>query len=118
MLPSNGPRLWLASNGGKINSPVIRRALGRPKKKINNANDETTSSNVLPKNLITIKCKNCEILGHNSRTYKGEIMTDWQLAKGSNKVTKAKKQRKTSTKESTTMLTQGSQAPHTQENNS
>ncbi|KAI5444874.1 hypothetical protein KIW84_013231 [Lathyrus oleraceus] len=96
---------------GKINPPVMRRAPGRPNKQINKANDETTSRNVLIRNLTTIKYKNCGILGHNSRTCKGKTAMDRQLVKGSNKVTKAKKQRKSSTKEADTVLTQGSQAP-------
>lgn len=99
------PRLW----------KELRIDLRRRKK---HGNDEPTSSNVLPKNLTTIKSKNYGILRHNSRTCKGKIATDRQLVKGSNKVTKAKKQRKTSTKESSTVLTQWSQAPQTQETNS
>lgn len=84
----------------------MRRASGRPKKKRDMANDEPTSSNLLPKFLTTIKCKNCGILGYNSRTCKGKTTENRQLAKGSNKVTKAKKQRKASTKDSATVLTQ------------
>ncbi|KAI5404558.1 hypothetical protein KIW84_051639 [Lathyrus oleraceus] len=113
VLPSNGPRLWPATNGGKTNPPIMRKALGRPKKKTIMTNDEPTSSNVLSRNLNTIKCKSCGTLGHNSRTFKGKIAVDRQLEKGSNKVNKIKKQRNTSTKESAIVLTQGSQ-----ENNS
>lgn len=114
MLPSNGPRLWPATNVEMINPPVMRRAPGRPKKKRNRANDEPTPSNVLPRNLTTVKCKRCGTLGHNSRTCKGKTVADRKLAKGSNK---AKKQRNTKeSKESPTVLTQGSQAPQTQEN--
>ncbi|XP_058765308.1 uncharacterized protein LOC131638780 [Vicia villosa] len=113
VLPSNGPRLWPAATTGEmINPPVMRRAPGRPKKKRNRANDEPTSSNVLPRNLTTVKCKSCGTLGHNSRTCKGKTAADRKLAKGSSK---AKKQKKT--KESHTVLTQGSQAPQTQETN-
>ena len=72
VLPSNGPRLWPVSNGELINPPIMRRAPGRPKKKRNRANDEPTSSKVLPRLLTTVKCKKCGTLGHNSRTCKGK----------------------------------------------
>ncbi|KAI5416955.1 hypothetical protein KIW84_041812 [Lathyrus oleraceus] len=62
VLSSNGPRLWPVTNGEIINPPVTRRASGRPKKKRNRANDEPTSSNVLPRNLTTVKCKSCGTL--------------------------------------------------------
>lgn len=76
MLPSNGPRLWPATNGEKTNPPVMRTTLGRPKKKITMTNDEPTSSNVLPRNLNIIKCKICGTLGHNSRAFKRKIVVD------------------------------------------
>lgn len=112
VLPSNGLRLWLTTSREPINPPVKRRALGRPKKKRNKANDEATSSNVLPMNLTTVKRKSCGNFGHNLRTYKGKTTVDRQFPKGNNKT---KKQKKTSTKEAHTVLTQGSQAPKTQE---
>lgn len=105
VLSFNGPGLWPTTNGEIIHPPIIRRVIGRPKKKRNKANDEPSSTNVLPRNLTIVKCKSCGILGHNSRTCKGKIVADRQLAKNSNK---AKKQRKTSTKESPTVLIQGS----------
>src|ERR1051325_862897 len=110
VLPFNGPRLWPVSNGEMINPPIMRRAPDRPKKKRNRANDEPTSSKVLPRLLTTVKCKKCGTLGHNSRTCKGKTAADRKLPKGSNK---ARKQRKT--KESPTVLTQCSQAPQTKE---
>ncbi|XP_058783420.1 uncharacterized protein LOC131658103 [Vicia villosa] len=129
VLPSNGPRLWPTAEGEPINPPVMRRAPGRPKKKRNKANDEPISSNVLPRNLTTVKCKSCGNFGHNSRTCKGKTAADRQLPKGSNKTkkqkktlnkggNKTKKQKNASTTEAPTLLTQGSQAPQTQETSS
>ncbi|XP_058775575.1 uncharacterized protein LOC131649839 [Vicia villosa] len=126
VLPSNDPRLWPTAEGEPINPPVMRKAPGRPKKKRNKANDEPTSSNVLPRNLTTVKCKSCGNFGHNSRTCKGKTAADRQFPKGSNKTmkqkktlnkggNKTKKQKKASTTEAPTVLTQGSQAPQTQE---
>ncbi|XP_058726237.1 uncharacterized protein LOC131597563 [Vicia villosa] len=126
VLPSNGPRLWPTAEGEPINPPVMRRAPGRPKKKRNKANDEPTSSNMLPRSLTIVKCKSCGNFGHNSRTCKGKTAADRQLPKGSNKNkkqnkastkggNKTKKQKKASTTEAPTVLTQGSQAPQTQE---
>ncbi|XP_058746340.1 uncharacterized protein LOC131619237 [Vicia villosa] len=126
VLPSNGLRLWPTTEGEPINPPVMRRAPGRPKKKRNKSNDEPNSSNVLPRILTTVKCKSCGNFGHNSRTCKGKTAADRQLPKGSNKTkkqtkasssenTRTKKQKKSSTDEAPTVLTQGSQAPLTQE---
>ncbi|CAI8614440.1 unnamed protein product [Vicia faba] len=70
-------------NGESINLPVMRRALDRLKKKINKANDEPSSSNILPRSLTTVKCKSCRTFGHNSRTCKGKTSADRQLLKGS-----------------------------------
>lgn len=50
----------------------MRRAPGRPKKKINRDNDEPTSSNVLPRNLTTVKCKSCGTLGTIQEFAKGK----------------------------------------------
>lgn len=103
ILPSNGPRLY---------PPVMRRVMGRPKMKRKKANDEPTSSNMLPKNLTIVKCKSCENFGHNSRMCNGKMTADWRLLKGCNK---AKTQKTRSTKEAPTVLMQGSQVPQTQE---
>lgn len=80
LLP-NGPRLLPKSNEQPINPPCY--------------------NNVLPSNLIIVKCKIYGIFGHNSRTCKGKTITDRQFFKGSNKT---KKQKKTSTEESPTVL--------------
>ncbi|XP_045813103.1 uncharacterized protein LOC123907059 [Trifolium pratense] len=40
ILPTNGPQLWRISKTMAINPPVVRRAIGRPKKNRNKANDE------------------------------------------------------------------------------
>ncbi|CAK8538466.1 unnamed protein product [Lathyrus sativus] len=105
ILPSNGPRLWEKAQGDPFNPPVMRRAPGRPKKKRNKANDEPSSSNVLPRHSSIVKCKSCGNFEHNSRTCKGKTTANRQLPKGGNK---AKKQKKGLTKEPPTVLTQGS----------
>lgn len=112
VLPSNGPRLWPIAQEEPINPIVMRRTLGRPKKKRSKANDKLSSSNVLPRHLTNVKCKNYGSFWNNSRTYKGKIVADRQLPKGINK---EKKQKKGSTQVPPTILTQGSQASQTQE---
>lgn len=93
VLPSNDPRLWPKAQGEPINPPIMRRAPSRPIKKRNKANDEPRSTNVLPRNLTTAKCKRCENFGHNSRTCKGKTIADQNLPKGSNKEKNKRKDR-------------------------
>lgn len=63
----------------------MRRASGRLKDKRDKANDETSSSNVLPMNLTMVKQKSCESFGQNSRICRGKTVVDRQTLKGSNK---------------------------------
>ncbi|KAI5448518.1 hypothetical protein KIW84_015798 [Lathyrus oleraceus] len=98
--------------GEPINPLAMRRTPSRPKKKRNKANDKLTSRNMLPRNLTTVKCKIYGNFWHNSRACKGKTLADQQFSKGSNKT---RKQKRASTKEAPTILTQGSQAPQTQD---
>lgn len=88
VIPSDDPRLWLTTQGEPINPPVMRRAQGKPKKKRNKANDEPCSSNILSRNLTTVKCKNCGIFWNKSRMRKGKTTADRQFSKVSNKAKK------------------------------
>ncbi|XP_058754872.1 uncharacterized protein LOC131628023 [Vicia villosa] len=107
ILPTNGPQLWPISGDTAINPPVMRRAIGRPKKNRNKANDEPRSTNTLPRTLQTVKCKKCGNMGHNKRTCKGKRAADRSIPKGGNK--KAKKKETKNVEQ--TVIEGGSQAP-------
>nr|XP_027193470.1 uncharacterized protein LOC113788095 [Cicer arietinum] len=119
IMPSNGPKLWHASNGDPINPPIMRRAPGRPKKKRNKSNDESKGSNKLPRQFATVKCKNCGKLGHNTRTCKGKSATDREIPKGGNNINRTKRAKTTRVGgdegETPTILSQDSQAPQIQD---
>jgi hypothetical protein len=85
ILPSNGPRMWPATDTEAINPPLMRRAPGRPKKKRNRSNDEPKDSRVLPRHLSTVQCKKCLKFGHNIRSCKGKTAADREIPKGGNK---------------------------------
>ncbi|XP_058733419.1 uncharacterized protein LOC131605035 [Vicia villosa] len=107
ILPTNGPQLWPNDGNLSINPPVMRRAIGRPKKNRNKANDEPRSTNTLPRLLQTVKCKKCGNMGHNKRTFKGKRAAERSIPKGGNK--KAKKNAKKDVGQ--TIIEEGSQAP-------
>jgi hypothetical protein len=86
-MPSNGPKLWPIIDSELINPPGMRRAPGRPKKQRNKSNDEPKNPKILPRDLPTVKCKNCGKFGHNVRTCKGKTAADRAMPKGANKVT-------------------------------
>lgn len=54
--PSNGPIPWPTAKREPINPLVMRRDLGRPKKKRYKANNKPSSSNMMPRNLTMVKC--------------------------------------------------------------
>ncbi|CAJ2628837.1 unnamed protein product [Trifolium pratense] len=86
ILPTNGPQLWRISRTAAINPPVVRRAIGRPKKNRNKANDEKKNPpHVLPSDLKTKTCKKCHLMGHNKRTCGGKRAADRLIPKGGNK---------------------------------
>ncbi|XP_004492078.1 uncharacterized protein [Cicer arietinum] len=95
VMPSNGPKLWQASNVEHINSPIMRRSPGRPKKKRNKSNDKPKGSKILPRQFVAVKCKNCRKLDHNTRTCKGKNAADREIPKGGNNVNKTKKAKTT-----------------------
>ena len=47
--PCDGPLLWPANENESLNPPEMRRALGRPKKFRNKANDELRNNYTLPR---------------------------------------------------------------------
>ncbi|XP_058753081.1 uncharacterized protein LOC131626266 [Vicia villosa] len=87
--PTNGPQLWPVDGQFSINPPVMRRAIGRPKKMRNKVSDEPRNPHVLPGKLTTVTCHKCGGMGHNKRSCKGKRGADIAIPKGGNK--KAKK---------------------------
>ncbi|CAK8564364.1 unnamed protein product [Lathyrus sativus] len=84
--PTNGPQLWPLLEGQvPIKPPVLRRAIGRPKKLRNKVNDEPINPHVLPKKLTTASCHKCGAMGHNKRSCKGKRVVERVIPKGGNK---------------------------------
>lgn len=81
-----------------VNPPLMRIAIGYPKKLRRKTNDEPINPHVLPRNFVTATCHKCETLGHNMRSYKGKRAADRAIPKGENK---AKKENPTNTKKKT-----------------
>ncbi|XP_058727746.1 uncharacterized protein LOC131599386 [Vicia villosa] len=97
-----------------MSPPVMRRAIGRPKKMRNKTSDEPKNPFVLPKKFGTVTCNKCGQAGHNKRSCKGKRAADRQIPKGGNKAKKAKttnKAKKSKGKEKPVEIGQGSQAP-------
>ncbi|XP_050888687.1 uncharacterized protein LOC127093827 [Lathyrus oleraceus] len=67
----------------------MRRAIGRPKKLRNKANDEPKNPHVLSRRIATINCKKYGEMGHNKRSYKGKRDADRAIPRGGNKAKKA-----------------------------
>ncbi|XP_058744165.1 uncharacterized protein LOC131616720 [Vicia villosa] len=118
VFPTNGPQLWPSVDHVVISPPVMRRAIGRPKKMRNKAADEPENPHVLSRKFATVTCKKCGQTGHNKRTCKGKRAADRTIPKGGNKSKKAKtttstKKAKTTKKgkETQVEIGQGSQAP-------
>ena len=84
--PSNGPNLWPPLQTPVMLPPVMKRALGRPKKARNKKNDEFTKKPYLPRQSRSAVCKNGKAIGHNRRTCKGKTSADRTIPKGGNKV--------------------------------
>ena len=108
VLPTNGPQLWPSEESEPIKPPVMRRAIGRPKKNRNKTNDEPRYTNSLPRNHQTVKCQKCGNMGHNKRTCKGKRAAERAIPKGGNKKAKGKKK---ATGAAQTVIEGGSQAP-------
>ncbi|KAH1246930.1 hypothetical protein GmHk_06G016924 [Glycine max] len=77
---SDGSNLWFP-----LQTPVMRRALGRPNKARNKRNDESTNRFKLPRQSKLVVCKKCGKIDHNKRTCKGKTTTDRNIPKGGNK---------------------------------
>jgi len=88
ILPTNGPQLWALSDNVPIAPPVMRRAIGHPKKMRNKANDEPRNPHLLPRKLPIVTCKRCGGMGHNMRSCKGKRAAHRAMPKRGNKVMK------------------------------
>lgn len=88
--PTNDPKLWSVYGALMVNPPVMRRAIGRPKKTRNTTNDKSRNSHVLPRKLSTITCHKCGSMGHNMVTCKGKRAAYRTMPKGGNKIKKEK----------------------------
>ncbi|XP_058742148.1 uncharacterized protein LOC131614601 [Vicia villosa] len=87
--PTNGPQLWPVMDGEvAVNPPLMRRAIGRPKKMRNKSNDEPRNPNVLPRTLSTVSCRKCGAVGHSIRSCKGKRAADRSIPVGGNKKAK------------------------------
>lgn len=106
IMPTNGPDLWPTDVNQPINPPVMRRSIGRPKKNRNKSSDEPRYQNTLPRNLQTVTCKKCGIMGHNVRTCKGKRAAERTIPKGG-----SKKIKKTAKQAVEVVIDGGSQAP-------
>ncbi|KAK8690943.1 hypothetical protein V6N13_074467 [Hibiscus sabdariffa] len=76
--PMRGPNQWVEDTTCEaVREPKLRRPPGRPKKKRVKEADEpinSISSNVrFTKKWVTIYCSKCGKVGHNQRTYNGEV---------------------------------------------
>ncbi|XP_058773528.1 uncharacterized protein LOC131647680 isoform X2 [Vicia villosa] len=114
VFPTNGPQLWTNADHVPMCPPIMRRAIGRPKKMRNKTADEPKNPYVLSKKFATVTCNKCGQAGHNKRTCKGKRAADRQIPKGGNKAKKAKttkKAKKTKDKQNHVEIGQGSQAP-------
>ncbi|CAL5189863.1 unnamed protein product [Lathyrus oleraceus] len=54
--PTNGSQLWHVDDLNTMTPPVMRRAIGRPKKQRNKMNDEPRNPHILPRKFSTITC--------------------------------------------------------------
>ncbi|CAK8567519.1 unnamed protein product [Lathyrus sativus] len=80
--PTNGPQLWLVDGILIVNPPVMRRAIGRPKKLRNKSNDEPKNPHVLRRKITTVTCTKYGSMEHNKRTCKGKRAADRVMPKG------------------------------------
>ncbi|XP_058784099.1 uncharacterized protein LOC131658866 [Vicia villosa] len=113
VFPNNGPQLWNNVDHVPMSPPVMRRAIGRPKKMRNKTYDEPKNPFVLPKKFGTVTCNKCGQDEHKKRSCKGKRAADRQIPKGGNKAKKAKttnKAKKSKGKEKPVEIGQGSQA--------
>ncbi|XP_058722358.1 uncharacterized protein LOC131594286 [Vicia villosa] len=91
--PTKCPQLWPLDNQSTMNPPIMRMAIGRPKKMRNKANDEPRLKH-----------------GHNKRSCKGKTAADRAIPKGGNKKKIACGQKK-KTKPNEVEIENSSQAP-------
>ncbi|XP_058742388.1 uncharacterized protein LOC131614867 [Vicia villosa] len=108
--PTNGPQLRPLDNQSTMNPPIMRRAIGCPKKMRNKDNDEPRLKHVLPRKLATVTCHKCGGMGHNKRSCKGKTTADRAIPKGGNKKKIAGGQKK-KTKPNEEDIGNSSQAP-------
>lgn len=90
VFPTNGPQFWPLVDHVPIYPPIMRRAIGCPKKLRNKENDEPKNPHVLSRRLATITCKTCGEMRHNKRSCKGKRVANTTIPKGGNKAKKAK----------------------------
>ncbi|XP_058764491.1 uncharacterized protein LOC131637941 [Vicia villosa] len=109
--PTNGLQLWPVDDQNQVEPPVMRKAIGRPKKQRNKTNDEPRNPHILPRRFSTVTSPKCGAMGHNKRSCKGKSDADRAIPKGGNKPKKAAKAKKVKTKEKQIEIGQGSQAP-------
>lgn len=72
--PLNGQNMWPKTNFVPPLPPIIRRPPGRPKRQRRRNADETQnpSQGRLRKTDTVIRCGKCHLMGHNSRTCRGQ----------------------------------------------
>ena len=71
--PINGQNMWRPNGLPPVQPPIKRRPPNRPKKKRPLESDEPRSHRKNKGVGILKQCKACGKLGHNRRSYKGEI---------------------------------------------
>ena len=74
--------MWRPSDVTPVQPPIKRRPPGRPKKKRARELNVPTSGKRVG---ISKQCKTCSKLGHNKRSYKGEIGGNSSLLGTTNK---------------------------------
>ncbi|XP_050875971.1 uncharacterized protein LOC127079631 [Lathyrus oleraceus] len=84
IFPTHGPQLLPFEDQVAINPPVMRRAIGHPKKMRRKVIYEPRNPHVLPRKLSTVTFHKCRAMGHNKRSYKGKRVADRAIPKGGN----------------------------------
>ncbi|CAK8572990.1 unnamed protein product [Lathyrus sativus] len=113
--PTNGPQLCPIADMNTVAPPVMRRAIGRPKKQRNKTNDEPRNPHILPRRISIVTCAKGGAMGHNKMKCKGKREPDIAIPKGGNKPKMDKKVKggkgTKKLKEKNTEIAQSSQAP-------
>lgn len=92
--PIYGPQVWPSKGQVVINSQIMRKTVGCPKKIRNKVNDEPRNSHVLSIKLTTMTCHKCGATRQNKKSCKDKRVVDMAIPKGGNK-NNAKKSRTT-----------------------